>query len=687
MQMKRQRNFLANVRHIPVMLFLTIAACGGGSGNDVASSPQMNAADSAEVAAAASAVAAPEGSSPQISAKVSAGALKTDSLTDRFIVKYKSNTDEGSTPAAVQRKLDRIAAVLPSRPHHFRRMGVGADIVTTDRKLNANDAKAFMRGIASDPDVEYVEPDSEMSAQLVPNDPLYGDQWHLHSNLAPTTTPNDPGIRAPGAWDLSTGAGQVIAVVDNGVTAHSDLSANLLNGYDFVSTNRGGNGFNPGIINESCTVSWHGTHVAGVAAASTNNGVGVAGVAPNARVLPVRVLNACGTGFMSDVADGITWAAGGQISGVPVTATPAKIINVSVSNWLACSQTLQTAIDYATKQGAVVVAAAGNSGVDVSQWQPGSCRNVIAVGGTDRLGENWGWSNTGPGIDIAAPANSIWSTWNNGTSKPGGDAYAQMDGTSAAAPQISGILALVNAVAPKALSVAELRALLQQNVQPFTTKPSAAVGPGIADATQTVAAAKAGTIPAAADFSCDPPADFMQLRCTDLSTARGGVPIKTWAWNFGDVPNAADMVRTMSVNPTISEQFPGTYTVRLTVTDANGATSTVARPVTVKPPTNVLWINPNTPTPVTPNGSDLAFFRITLPAGLKSVTATVSYSNAGDGGFLYLKNSPSTTSPDCNTRTASQSSMSCTTSNPPAGDYYAIVSSSATSGKLTFTYQ
>jgi serine protease len=669
-------------------IVLAVAACGG-SGNNTASGIAASEPLDADVAAAASAVAASSNVAPQIAMKMAAaGTLKDDSMTDRFIVKYKTDSIEGQDGSAVDTKLTRLSAALPSRARHLRRMGIGADVVTTEHKLNASDAKAFMRGIASDPNVEYVEPDSTMTAQLVPNDPLYTQQWHLHSNLAPTTTPDDPGIRASGAWDIATGTGQVIAVVDNGVTVHSDLNANLLNGYDFVASNRGGNGFNPGIIDETCgTASWHGTHVAGVAAALTNNNVGVAGVAPNAKILPVRVLNACGTGSMSDAADGITWAAGGQISGVPVNTTPAKVINVSLGSWIPCPQSLQSAIDYATAKGSVVVVAAGNWGAEVALTAPGGCRNVVTVGGSDSWGGNWGWSDTGRGIDIAAPAQGVLSTYNNGTTRPGGDDYGRMDGTSAAAPQVSGVLALVNSVAPKALSVAEMRALLQQNVQPFPKTPTALIGPGLVDAAKTVAAAKAGVIPVAADFTCSSPSDFMQIQCTDLSTARGGVPIKQWAWNFDDSPTAADTVSTVSVNPGRTEQFPGTFKVRLTVTDANGATSTVSRPVNVYMPNNVWGVTVNQPASINPNGSNLAYFEITLPAGLKSVTATASWPKAGQGAFLYLDKGASPLNPDCSTRTGGQTSATCTRNNPPAGKYYAVVSTQDAGGTIVLNYQ
>jgi serine protease len=688
--MRTVRIHRALLRSTPLLLSLLVAACGGSNGSVGTPSVVDASSDAtkAEVAAAASAVAATTNVAPQIAAKVmAANALKDNSMTDRFIVKYKTDSTEGKDASAVDTKLTRLSAALPAKAHHLRRMGIGADVVTADRKLSASDAKAFMRGIASDPNVEYVEPDAVTTAQMVPNDPLYADQWHLHSNQAPTTTPNDPGIRAPGAWDVSTGAGQVVAVLDTGVTAHSDLNANLLTGYDFVNP-AGGNGFNPGITTESCsTASWHGTHVAGVVAALINNNVGVAGVAPNAKILPIRVLNSCGTGFMSYASDGIVWAAGGQVAGAPVNPTPAKVISLSLASWIPCDQSVQSAIDYATSKGSVVVVAAGNWGAEVSTVSPASCRNVVTVGGSDRAGSNYGWSDTGRGIDIAAPANSIWSTWNNGAKQPGGDDYAQMDGTSAAAPQVSGVLALVNSVAPKALSVAELRALLQQSVQPFLKTPDAPMGPGIMDAAKTVATAKAGVIPVAADFTCSSPSDFMQINCTDLSTARGSVPIKQWAWNFGDVPNAADMVRTMSVQPTINEQYPGTFNVRLTVTDANGATSTVSRPVNVSPPNNIWGSTVNQPAAINVNGGGYAYFQITLPSGLKSVSATASWKPTINGAWLYLDKGPSSTNPDCSIRTAGQSTVTCTTNNPPAGTYYAIVSTKDTGGQLVFTYQ
>src|SRR5258708_12529585 len=117
----------------------------------------------------------------------------------------------------------------------MRRMGIGADVVTTERKRTAKEAKAVMRAIASDPNVEYVEPDTEMSTTMVPNDPEYFRQWSLASSLKPTTP--YPGIRAEGAWDIANGSGSVIAVVDNGVTSQSHLDTNILPPYPFPPFN------------------------------------------------------------------------------------------------------------------------------------------------------------------------------------------------------------------------------------------------------------------------------------------------------------------------------------------------------------------------------------------------------------------------------------------------------------------
>ncbi|WP_429326579.1 S8 family serine peptidase [Paraburkholderia sp. GAS348] len=596
--------------------------------------------------------------------------LSPDASSDRFIVKYKTGTAERGAASAVQSKLNRLANAFPSKAHHMRRMGIGADVVTTERKLTAKEAKTFMRAIASDPNVEYVEPDTEMSTTMVPNDPEYFRQWSLASNLKPATP--YPGIRAEGAWDIANGSRAVIAVVDNGVTSHSDLDANILPGYDFTAYNRGGNGSNPGITTETCPVQWHGTHVAGIMAAPANNGLGIAGIASAAKLIPVRVLNGCGKGYTSDIADGIVWSAGGSVPGVPANAHPARIINVSLGGSGFCETTFQNAIDYAVSQGAIVAAAAGNDQASATNFEPANCRNLINVGGSNRYGARWIGSNFGAGVDIAAPADSIWSTYNSGTTAPGAEAYAFMNGTSMATPMVSAVIALAQSVAPTPLSAAEMRTLLAQNAQPFPTgQPDRALGQGILDANATVVAARSGKIPAAADFKCSESTTVMQVSCTDLSTARG-MPIKSWAWNFG--AGAPDFTRTQSVNPTVNYDYPGIYEITLTVTDNTGAVSRLTRPFRVIPPT-ITDISPNVPATFSANPGDMRYFALDVPAGVKSLTFSLSPGANGETGTLYLRaGTPSVLHPDCGNAWTKGANAICTLAKPASGTYYGIVS-------------
>ncbi|MGF6901029.1 S8 family serine peptidase [Paraburkholderia sp. GAS348] len=562
-------------------LLLALTACGGdGEGNTVSKTTPTTISN-AEVAAAASA--AGSNTVPlAMSLKMNTSGLTSDESNDRFIVKYKTGTAERGSTSAVKSRLDRLASAFPAKARHLRRMGIGADVVTTERKLNGKDARAFMRAIASDPNVEYVEVDAEMHTDMIPSDADYGMQWGFTPNEAANNQIG--GIRAERAWDISNGSGVVIAMLDNGVTSHSDLDANILPGYDFTGSNPGGNGSNPGITTEKCSVSWHGTHVAGILAAVTNNGKGVAGTAWGAKVVPVRVLNGCGSGLMSNVADGITWASGGSVDGVPANPLPAKVINLSLGGNGSCSRTYQNAINDAVNRGVSVVVASGNDNLNASFYQPGNCLNVIVVSGHNADGTRVSDANYGSIVDISAPGANIWSTWNYGTATPTvSDAYIFQRGTSMATPFVSGVIALAQAAAPKPLTPAEMRNLLMQNARAFPVgAPDQPRGAGMLDAAATIAAARSGKIPMAANFTCSQSDQLMQVTCVDLSTARGS-SIRSWVWNFGD--SRPDRVSTQSVNPTVWFDQPGTYEFTLTVTDGNGAVSRLIRRFNVVPPT------------------------------------------------------------------------------------------------------
>ncbi|MFM0074376.1 S8 family serine peptidase [Paraburkholderia sediminicola] len=643
---------------------LALAACGeNGSDPTSRATPSTPAAAPRSLEATAELAAKSTVVPLAMSLKMNASSLSSDASVDRFIIKYKSGTPESGSAAAVQSRLDRLVGAFPSKPHHIRRTGVGSDVVTTERKLNVSDAKKFMRAIASDPDVEYIEPDVEMHGGMIPNDPYYSRQWGFS---------NQGGINAEGAWDIVDGSGVVIAMVDNGVTHHSDLDANLLPGIDVRMGHRGnGDGFNPGITTETCPVEWHGTTVAGVLAAVTNNGSGIAGTAGGAKIVPVRALGACASGVLSDVADGITWAAGGSVPGIPDNKNPAKIVNVSIQGFGSCSATLQQAIDGATARGASVVAIAGNYERDASAIQPGNCKNVIVVGNVRQNGMRGYLSDYGSLVDIAAPGMSIWTTSNNGTSAPGPESYGYYNGTSLAAPFVSGVIALAQSVAPKPLTPLEMRALLMQNVHAFgPERPDFPIGKGVLDANATVVAARSGKIPAVADFKCSQ-SGGMLVTCTDLSTARGA-PIKTWAWNlgFGD-PN--DMVRTQSVNPYYDYEFPGIYNVALTVTDSTGAVSSLTRSFTVVAPA-VTELSSNVPVKFSANYLVRKFFSLDVPVGVKTLTFTLSPASYSDVGTLYLRaDSPTTRNADCQSVFVRSGAATCTVSNPAPGTYYGTV--------------
>jgi serine protease len=429
--------------------------------------------------------------------------LQSSELHDRFIVKYRDGSRERTDQASLRGSLASAARSVPAasrRPlnlEHVRRMTAGADVVRTDRKLDRAEAESLMRQIAANPDVEYVEVDKLNRLFLTPNDTNFGQQYGFGTGAG--------GIRATEAWDSATGAGVVVAVLDTGITNHSDLNANILPGYDFivdtfVSNDGNGRDADPsdpgdwitanqcGGVHAAQPSSWHGTHVAGTVAAVTNNAKGVAGTAFNAKVVPVRVLGRCG-GYDSDIADGIIWASGGTVSGVPANANPAEVINLSLGGQGACGITTQNAINGAVGRGTTVVVAAGNSNANVSNFSPANCNNVIAVASNTSTGARSSFSNYGALIDVSAPGSSILSTLNSGSTTPGTENYASYNGTSMAAPHVAGVVALVQSVANPSLTPAQVEALIKNTARAFPSTPSQPIGTGIVNAKAAVDAA------------------------------------------------------------------------------------------------------------------------------------------------------------------------------------------------------
>ena len=425
--------------------------------------------------------------------------------TDRLIVKYKdSSVNKMGGISAPALGADRLGIVQRAGQQFGLNMkmlhatGTGAHVVQLDRRMNLDEVAAVARELKErDPSIEYAEPDRILQALASATDPRYSEQWHYFEATG--------GLRLPAAWDLANGGGVNVAVIDTGYRPHADLISQILPGYDFVSNtfmaNDGGgrdaDAQDPGdaIAAGACgngkpvtsrNSSWHGTHVAGTVAARTNNTLGGAGVAFNARIVPVRVLGRCG-GYTSDIADGIVWASGGVVANVTNNPNRAKVLNLSLGGPGACDSTTQAAINGARSRGSVVVVAAGNDNTDASGFNPANCAGVITVAATDRNGGRAWYSNFGSIVDVAAPGgdtsisnNGILSTHNTGASAPGSDSYAFMQGTSMAAPHVAGVAALMFARNP-GLKPDDLEARLKGTTRSFPAACSGC-GTGIVDA-------------------------------------------------------------------------------------------------------------------------------------------------------------------------------------------------------------
>lgn len=297
---------------------------------------------------------------------------------ENLIVGYKSTASEASSNTAAADDAAAKGKKAGKKAKFDRRLGTGAALVNLGGSVAPAEAADVMAQFRADPDVAYVEPDSRAYAMSTPDDTEYAKQWDLFEPTA--------GMNVPAAWDKTTGSGVTVAVIDTGYVAHSDVAPNIVAGYDFISSStaaRDGNGRdnNPadqgdwsaagecGTGSKASDSSWHGTHVAGTIAAAANNAKGVAGIAYNAKIQPVRVLGKCG-GATSDIVDAITWASGGSVAGVPANATPAKVINMSLGGSGACTATYQNAINAAVARGTTVVVAAGNSNADAAGFSP-----------------------------------------------------------------------------------------------------------------------------------------------------------------------------------------------------------------------------------------------------------------------------------------------------------------------------
>ncbi|MBM4429015.1 MAG: hypothetical protein FJ026_01535 [Chloroflexi bacterium] len=347
--------------------------------------------------------------------------LLPKSATGQLVVRWKPVRHDGEGATLLEQKLHPLQDIPQ----------LGATVLQVPAGMEGDMLAALQR----DPRVLYVEPNHRVHVLKVPNDPRWGEQWAL------------PRIGAPQAWDTAQCQGTIVAVLDTGVyLEHPDLQNSLWTNPNEIPGNNLDDDHN-GKVDDvygwhfyqvcdaiSCQPyengfvadeNGHGTHVAGIIAAETNNGIGIAGLSWGARIMTVRVLDRDGNGFYSDIAAAILYA----------TDNGAQIINLSFGGDEP-SQLLQDAVNYAYTRGVLLVAATGNSGRGQVLY-PAACANVMAVAATDSSDRRTSFSNYGPRVDIAAPGDNILSTWLQPY------LYFYRRGTSMATPHVAGAAALL----------------------------------------------------------------------------------------------------------------------------------------------------------------------------------------------------------------------------------------------------
>lgn len=596
--------------------------------------------------------------------------LAADAGPGRVIVKFRADAtlarerilsaaSSGSTAQQLQARANRLG----DRHGLALRSGRGVGERTQVMLADGIASTALAARLAQDPEVEYAVVDARVRPLRVPNDPLFvpgtapqngpaSGQWYLKPPQASTlVTGNEvvAGIDAQGAWDITTGHPSVIvAVLDTGIrTEHPDLAGKLVPGYDMISDaslandgdGRDADPSDPGdwitaadVTTDTfsdCDIadsSWHGTATAGIVAAATNNGAGMAGGGWNVRVLPVRVLGKC-FGFESDIIAGMRWSAGISVPDVPNNANPAKVINLSLGRPGTCSAAYAEAIADVRARGAVVVASAGNStGHPVNV--PANCGGVIGVAAVRHIGTKVGFSDVGPELTIAAPGGNcvnvaagspclfpILTTSNSGTTTPVSSIYTDSFnisvGTSFSAPLVSATVALMM-TSNRSLTPDQVKTALQASARPFPSSgapadatqgtiqtcqaPNSSVdqlqcycttttcGAGLLDAAGAVA--RVARLEPYADADRASLAVGQNVTFTSAATVLApGRAVQTYAWSIDQGTGLVTLPAAVNTPTlTLSPTAPGTITVRLTVTDDAGTSRSTTSTVTVTDP-------------------------------------------------------------------------------------------------------
>jgi subtilisin family serine protease len=491
--------------------------------------------------------------------------------------------------------LSTVEALTDADATRGTRLGDRFETIVLDEPVSVDEAEELASTLERDGVVASASPDYPRYSTAAPNDPEWPNQWALQTFNGATNA----GIGVEGAWSAAPGTNDVVvAVIDTGRprylgSDHPDMVGNVVAGYDFMSLSnsgrnpRDGDGWDAnetdegdwettgqcGTNSSAFPSSWHGSHVAGIIGAESNNGIGIAGINPRAKIQHIRILGSCG-GVTSDEIVAIRWAAGVEIppdllngnSAPPINPTPAKVINLSLGGESPCTDAEQHAINDAVNHGSIVVVAAGNSNLDLDlhDYAPANCDNVLTVAATTQNGSKLSQSNYGSTVEIAAPGSAIKSTLNDGaTTTSASWSYASKSGTSMAAPIVSGVVSLMLSYRPT-LTFVDVRHILQQTASAFPAGSNCSSNPadtffcgdGIVNATNALQA-----LP---DYS--PRGALVDLtpnRVLDTRDGTGGVP-RERVGNFsgtatdlrfrilgaGGVPNLGVAAVSMSVTAT-----------------------------------------------------------------------------------------------------------------------------------------
>ena len=587
-----------------------------------------------------------------------AASTQQEEMVTQLMVKPRLRFGDQLKTSLRAHDASRLAKISNVSMSVVREMSGNAHVIRLDQPVTLSQARVIATRLMGDSSVELAEPDRRKRPALTPTDPLYAtDQW----NLFVPSSANLGSANLPNAWSITTGSNTVtVAVIDTGYRPHQDIGFTysgssstspvvLSSGYTFITdkptanngvgrepdaldsgdwitgtenTTAGGQFYGCGVlntrgqpVNQLSPSSWHGTHVSGIIAAQINS-IGIAGIAPNIRILPVRVLGKCG-GYDSDIIDGMNWAAGFSVPGVPANSNPAQVLSMSLGGTaITCSSAYQSTVTNIINAGKVIVIAAGNDGSSILK-DPANCSGGIAVTANSINGDNAWYATIGPGTTISAPGGDcggisypngctptnsvgVYSTLNSGTTtpvaSPGGDIYVAYSGTSMATPHVSAVAALMLSLKPT-LTPTQITFYLQSSARPFpsnticTTSGSGLCGAGLLDAYQALIAVQ----PSAAISS--PVVTLGSIPSTvttgTLVTLAGsaitasGRSITSYVWAQLSGPSVTINNPGSNTNASFTPTTAGSYSFQLTATDSAAQTGTATAVIVASVPSAV----------------------------------------------------------------------------------------------------